>query len=175
MPEIGEVKKGREIGHTNLRLWFRWIACEDCGKERWVRLRKSMPDSMRCRSCGLKRNRYKDHEHGNSERHWNWKGGEIIADGYRFVMMKAHPRADKRGYVREHIVVLEQKLGRPLKPSEITHHLNGIRNDNRPENLVAMPRKRHNLKSAFVPYEERIKELEFQNARLQAEINGSRT
>ncbi len=48
---------------------------------------------------------------------------------------KGHPRADKGGYVLEHILVMEEKLGRPLAVHERVHHINGIRDDNRPENL----------------------------------------
>ena len=46
-----------------------------------------------------------------------------------------HPRAGNGNYVFEHILVMEQQLGRYLLPDEYVHHLNGVRDDNRPENL----------------------------------------
>jgi HNH endonuclease len=46
-----------------------------------------------------------------------------------------HPRAGKGQYIFEHIIVMEQVLGRHLLTNESVHHRNGVRDDNRPENL----------------------------------------
>ena len=54
--------------------------------------------------------------------------------GYVMLRRPDHPRASG-GYVFEHILVVEQQLGRHLLPDETIHHLNGVRDDNRIENL----------------------------------------
>lgn len=56
--------------------------------------------------------------------------------GYVRIRARNHPKASKFGkHVREHILVMEHHLGRYLLPDENIHHKNGIRTDNRIENL----------------------------------------
>jgi hypothetical protein len=75
----------------------------------------------------------------------SWKGGRIITDnGYIAIKTPSHPRAKNCGdYVYEHILVMEKHIGRKLKwcgrghpDTEIVHHINGDKQDNRIENLM---------------------------------------
>ena len=79
------------------------------------------------------------------EKNSYWRGG-IVENGSGYILARAegHPRAKKQGkYVKEHILVAEKHLGRLLLPDEVVHHINGIKNDNRPENLSVMTKSEH--------------------------------
>jgi endogenous inhibitor of DNA gyrase (YacG/DUF329 family) len=54
-----------------------------------------------------------------------------------------HPHRPKRGYIMEHRLVMEQMIGRYLQPYESVHHRNGVKDDNRPENLEIVTHARH--------------------------------
>jgi hypothetical protein len=68
----------------------------------------------------------------SKELNGNWKGGRAKhSKGYIYILVSSDPTK----YKFEHILVMEKILGRELHPDENVHHINGIKDDNRPENL----------------------------------------
>lgn len=60
----------------------------------------------------------------------------VTSDGYIHVLVpEGYPGRYSNGYVPEHRKVMSEMLGRPLMSGETVHHKNGVRDDNRPENL----------------------------------------
>ena len=55
---------------------------------------------------------------------------------YVHLHLPNHPFATKNGSILEHRIMIENKIGRYLTKDEVVHHINGIKNDNRIENLL---------------------------------------
>lgn len=133
-PEEGEIRRGRDIGKVSQAASQRFIyqKCPDCGVFKWVRLLKDGQPSARCYSCS-KRNT--DMKRGNIVKFGN---GTLAKDGYIMVTLKKddfyYPMS-RGGYIAEHRLVMAKHIGRCLQSWEIVHHKNGIRTDNRIENL----------------------------------------
>ncbi len=78
------------------------------------------------------------------ENHPRWKGGRHLSSrGYVLIYRPRHPSAVDNKYILEHRLVMEKHLGRYLNPWEIMHHINGIKDDNRIENLELCPSGTH--------------------------------
>lgn len=96
-----------------------------------------------------------------------WKGGRTKHPaGYILVMCKNHPYAYTKGQVLEHRLVMEKHLGRYLLPKEIVDHLNGIKDDNRIENLVLFNGQSDHIKEEHQRGKFKMTEKWRQNIRL---------
>ena len=93
--------------------------CVDCDKE--------LPynTATRCRQCS-----------NIGENNPHWKGGLGTRKKYIVVYSPDHPYKDCRNYVLEHRLVVEEQIRRYLEPQEVVHHINEMKTDNRPENLM---------------------------------------
>ena len=138
MPQLGEIRRAKEIGYKVKRGRGKrviWHACLKCAKERWVEIRGGdRLGSLLCQKCAA--SNYKVFGKDNPF----WKGGRW-KDRYGYIQVKLqpddffYPMANKQGYVREHRLVVAKHLGRCLSRWEIVHHKNGIRDDNENNNL----------------------------------------
>ncbi|GAH39991.1 unnamed protein product [marine sediment metagenome] len=183
MPEdkvgLGEIRYGRDINKRPATSKFIWLACEDCGKERWVRLIQGKPKNLKCLPCAqFKKNR--DFPAPRGSKSPAWKGGRRRHKGYVYIKLAPddffYPMANISGYVFEHRLIVAQHLGRCLLPWEVVHHKNSIKDDNRyPENLELIADRRYHLIDANT--KAYIKRLEKRIVKLEAEhgikeING---
>lgn len=130
--------------------------CPMCKKTRIVN-RSSKKLNRMCHSCASKTRtkrspEFMAHICKKGELHHNWSGGRYINSGrgkgyvmvyvpsenpFRYMANKRHP------YALEHRLVMAAHLNRPLRTDEHVHHKNGIKTDNRIENLELTSNGQH--------------------------------
>ncbi|MCK5236307.1 MAG: HNH endonuclease [Deltaproteobacteria bacterium] len=159
---------GIPCGYRGLRckpcsLIYRWANNRSRGKQAPINYCidceiKITRQAKRCKICAAKHNGIIQSTK-IGDKHPSWKGGRHKRAGYVFLYRPDHPRANG-SYVREHILVWEETQGRSLPKGWVVHHLNGMRSDNRPKNLLGMPYKKHHAALLQQAMQKRIQELE---------------
>jgi hypothetical protein len=178
MPIHGDIKPAKELGYKSKGRYI-WVKCEQCSKEGWKFYTGKVSKTL-CSSCS-----HKNQSKVFGEKCSNWKGGRYtIPSGY--VIVRVYPDdffySMRNGrYVMEHRLIMAKHLGRCLQKWEVVHHKNGIRNDNRIENLELTTKFSH-IKDHNKGYKDgynqgyydgknkRISELEARITNLEAEI-----
>ena len=126
--DIPARKQGREIGYKHTPESIERMSLAQKGKVVSAETRKKI---SKARSLAFK---YQTEFGGHRKKR---------TDGYVSVYTPNHPKANKDGYVMEHILVMEKHISRHLTENEVVHHNNRIRDDNRIENLVLMTKSTH--------------------------------
>ena len=158
--KLGEQKYRHEVGLKG-KDKVTWLACKKCDKQRWV-MPKYIEKNI-CKSCTSKELVKKidmnsfDHKSdckchrcrigkGYFRGHKNpmWKGGiKKTSLGYIYewipldspFLCMAGSNKNEANYIMQHRLVMAKHLNRPLTKKETVHHINGIKDDNRIENL----------------------------------------
>lgn len=152
--KCGEVKERGEFHRDRARKDGARGDCKDCRNKYYKGRCVHVPvEPKPIRLCSVKGCERKHYGRGWCALHYGrwWTRGEIggvglekrpngsgytTRDGYKVVYANGHPNAkDKKGGIYEHVLVMSEHKGRPLTKGEVVHHKNGIRDDNRIENL----------------------------------------
>ncbi len=182
MPSIGDTfKKRKPCGEFSYYIWGK---CTICGEARWAPSSGGKILFDNCYYCSL---RFRNTNRGDTN--YRWKGGRWNSAGGYIALTLQHKddfflpmikKVKKGGYtVLEHRLVMAKHLGRCLASWEIVHHKNGIRNDNRIENLELTTNGSHSVAHSKGYHDGYLKGLydgkDSQMKQLKSEINALKT
>jgi len=110
--------------------------CKMCGTDKNIITYEFAKFKGYCKKCMYKHLRDQ----------WDYDEKRIIGDdGYIYVIGKKYHNFHRKSTTGSllHLIIMEEHLGRELKKDEEVHHINGIRSDNRIENLQLVTRSEH--------------------------------
>lgn len=177
-PKIGDTANPATLGLSGRAVCV-FTPCLHCGIPRWVR--KGVIDNpcVRCAAIGKHREELSGRWKGGTKRSRGYVYVPIYAGDLLFVMATKNGR--KRGLVAEHRLVVARHLGRLLSSDEVIHHINGVKDDNRIDNLQLLSKNSHHshlvpqkLQHTVQSLEKRVTLLEAENVILRAVVQGIR-
>lgn len=139
VPQIGEQRTIQYKWGTKRIIWYQ---CPKCEKSRWIQLQTTKEENFTgyCEKCCRK---YRSTLGWRKKKPAKFK----LKNGYIYIRVypedEFHQMAGSNGYVFEHRLVVAKNLGRCLKRSEIIHHINGKKDDNRINNLQVTSGRKH--------------------------------
>jgi hypothetical protein len=86
-------------------------------------------------------------EWAKKEKHPNWKGGYKSFHGYIRIQAKDHPHVASDGYIPLHRKIVEDSIGRYLRPDETVHHIDGDKANNDISNLMILSPQDHLIRT----------------------------
>ncbi len=145
---IRKVAKKLNIGEATVLSYLRRFNEPRRPQHQWLGRKQKRTSVEKSRAANLGKRLSKEHRRKLSlarlgKKKVNFLGRSKSQQGYTLIWDKENPMANKGGYVMEHRLVMATVLGRNLSKDEIVHHLNGVKDDNRPENLELTTRKYH--------------------------------
>ena len=178
-PKVGDLARSKDVGRQGRAIHV-WEACPECGTERWV---KRNARGTLCVSCGIRQ-----HSFGKQNPRWNPTGKTVTKSGIRVSIDESHPyfcmahRCACSYAVLEHRLVMAEHLGRPLKPTEVVHHIDGNNLNNELSNLLLLPSQAmhtaytmmqgelHRLEEELLMVKQRVTLLEAENVLLRMQL-----